>query len=243
MAGDSAEPLKTVHDIDQAGRDNQIGVLSMGSTTPLTTTYAFNDNEQMTGVALPNNVEQDAGYDGANRLVSLSAQNTSNHTLLNNLYQYGYDPLGLTSAITTTVQGVNRREKSDLRRFWCVWFFAISGHKVDACQTRRRHGPAAVNRRFSIAPIVRLSVLWYAQRNRLHRKRRGAHVSPTMESTTTNPRYASICAPLDAMERIRLRAARPWRAAASIIAKPTASSRPVHNAITDEPEPDRAAPW
>src|SRR6185437_473468 len=105
MAGASAEPLKTVHDIDQAGRDNQIGVLSMGSTTPLTTTYAFNDNEQMTGVALPNNVEQDAGYDGANRLVSLSAQNTSNHTLLNNLYQYGYDPLGLTNAITTTVQG------------------------------------------------------------------------------------------------------------------------------------------
>src|SRR6185437_15473892 len=137
-----------------SGADNQIGVLSMGSTTPLTTTYAFNDNEQMTGVALPNNVEQDAGYDGANRLVSLSAQNTSNHTLLNNVYQYGYDPLGLTSAITTTVQGVNRREKSDLRRFWCVWFFAISGHKVDACQTRRRHGPAAVNRRFSIAPIV-----------------------------------------------------------------------------------------
>jgi len=38
-------------------------------------------------------------------LTSLSAQNTSNHTLLSNLYQYGYDPLGLTSAITTTVQG------------------------------------------------------------------------------------------------------------------------------------------
>ncbi|HVD03394.1 MAG TPA: RHS repeat-associated core domain-containing protein, partial [Candidatus Dormibacteraeota bacterium] len=93
------------YNIDQAGRDNQIGVLSMGSTTPLTTTYAFNDNEQMTGVALPNNVEQDAGYDGANRLTSLSAQNTANHTLLNNLYQYGYDPLGLTTAITTTVQG------------------------------------------------------------------------------------------------------------------------------------------
>ena len=93
------------YNIDQAGRDNQIGVLSMGASTPLTTTYAFNDNEQMTGVALPNNVEQDAWYDGANRLVSLSAQNTANHTLLNNLYQYGYDPLGLTSAITTTVQG------------------------------------------------------------------------------------------------------------------------------------------
>jgi len=93
------------YNIDQAGRDNQIGVLSMDSTTPLTTTYAFNDNEQMTGVALPNNVEQDAGYDGANRLTSLSAQNTANHSLLNNSYQYGYDPLGLTSAITTTVQG------------------------------------------------------------------------------------------------------------------------------------------
>jgi len=93
------------YNVDQAGRDNQIGVLSMGASTPLTTTYAFNDNEQMTGVALPNNVEQDAGYDGANRLTSLSAQSTSNHTLLNNSYQYGYDPLGLTSAITTTVQG------------------------------------------------------------------------------------------------------------------------------------------
>jgi len=93
------------NNIDQAGRDNEIGVLSVGGTTPLTTTLAFNDDEQMTGQALPNGVEQDAQYDGANRLTGLSAQNTANHALLNNGYQYGYDPLGLTSGITTTVQG------------------------------------------------------------------------------------------------------------------------------------------
>ena len=51
---------RVTYNIDQAGRDNQIGVTSVGSTTPLTTTFAFNNNEQMTGEALPNNVEQDA---------------------------------------------------------------------------------------------------------------------------------------------------------------------------------------
>jgi YD repeat-containing protein len=50
-------------------------------------------------------VEQDTQYDRANRLISLTAQNTANHALLNNSYQYGYGPLGLTSGITTTVQG------------------------------------------------------------------------------------------------------------------------------------------
>ncbi len=59
----------------------------------------------MTGVAPPNNIEQDVQYDGANRLTQMTAENTANLTLLNNAYQYGYDPLGLTSAITTTVQG------------------------------------------------------------------------------------------------------------------------------------------
>jgi len=93
------------YNIDQLGRQNGIGVTSMGSTTPLTTTLAFNSNEQMTGQALPNNVEQDAGYDGANRLNQITAKNNTTPSLLNTVYQYGYDPLGLTSGITTTVQG------------------------------------------------------------------------------------------------------------------------------------------
>jgi YD repeat-containing protein len=44
-------------------------------------------------------------HDNANRLANLSAQNTANHALLNSSFAYGYDPLGLTSGITTTVQG------------------------------------------------------------------------------------------------------------------------------------------
>ena len=93
------------YNIDQTGQQNEIGVTSMGSTTPLTTTLAFNNNEQMTALALPNGVEQDAGYNGANRLSQVTAQNTANHALLNNLYQYGFDARGLINTITTTVQG------------------------------------------------------------------------------------------------------------------------------------------
>ncbi len=94
------------YNIDAAGRENQIGVLKHGAALPRsTTTYAFNNNEQMDRGSAAQNIEQDVQYDGANRLTQMTAQNTVNHTLLNNIYQYGYDPLGLTSAITTTVQG------------------------------------------------------------------------------------------------------------------------------------------
>ena len=94
------------YNIDQLGRQNAVGVVSIGSTTPLTTTFAFNNNDQMTAEALPNAVEQDVQYDGANRLSSLTAQNTANPALLNTSYQYGYNPLGLMASIVTTVQGV-----------------------------------------------------------------------------------------------------------------------------------------
>ena len=99
------EAGKVSYNIDQLGRQNEIGVTSVGSSTPLTTIFAFNSNEQMTGEALPNNVEQDAGYDGANRPHQITAKNNANPALLNNVYQYGYDPLGLTASIVTTVQG------------------------------------------------------------------------------------------------------------------------------------------
>ena len=99
------EAGKVSYNIDQLGRQNEIGVTGMGSSTPLTAIFAFNSNEQMTGEALPNNVEQGAGYDGANRLNQITAKNTTTPSLLNNVYQYGYDPLGLTASIVATVQG------------------------------------------------------------------------------------------------------------------------------------------
>jgi len=99
------EAGKVSYNIDQLGRQNGIGVVSMGSTTPLTTIFAFNSLEQMTAQGMPNNVEQDAGYDGANRLNQITAKNNANPALLNNVYQYGYDALGLTSSIVATVQG------------------------------------------------------------------------------------------------------------------------------------------
>ena len=99
------EAGKVSYNIDQLGRQNGIGVTSAGSSTPLTTTFAFNSLEQMTAQGMPNNVEQDAGYDGANRLNQITAKNTANPALLNNVYQYGYDALGLTSSIVATVQG------------------------------------------------------------------------------------------------------------------------------------------
>ena len=36
--------------IDQAGRDNQIGVLSLGGTTPLTTSYAYDGAGDTTAI-------------------------------------------------------------------------------------------------------------------------------------------------------------------------------------------------
>ena len=99
------EAGKVSYNIDQLGRQNEIGVTGAGSSTPLTTIFAFNSNEQMTGEALPNNVEQDAGYDGANRLSQITAKNNANPALLNTAYQYGYDALGLTGSIVATVQG------------------------------------------------------------------------------------------------------------------------------------------
>ena len=92
------EAGKVSYNIDQLGRQNGIGVVSMGSTSPLTTTFDFNSLEQMTAQGMPNNVEQDASYDGANRLNRITAKNTANPALLNTVYQYGYDALGLTAA-------------------------------------------------------------------------------------------------------------------------------------------------
>ena len=99
------EAGKVSYNIDQLGRQNEIGVTGAGSSTPLTTIFAFNSLEQMTAQGMPNNVEQDAGYDGANRLNQITAKNNANPALLNNVYQYGYDALGLTSSIVATVQG------------------------------------------------------------------------------------------------------------------------------------------
>jgi len=93
------------YNIDATGRDNQIGVQSMGASTPLTTTFAFNNNELLVGNDLPNNVQQRTTYDGANHLTQITATNAATPTVLNNSYQYGYGPVGWTTAITTTVQG------------------------------------------------------------------------------------------------------------------------------------------
>jgi YD repeat-containing protein len=93
------------YNIDATGRENQIGVQSVGASTPLTTTFAFNNNELQTGDDLPNNVQQRVTYDGASRLTQVTALNAATPTALNNSYQYGYNNVGWTSGITTTVQG------------------------------------------------------------------------------------------------------------------------------------------
>jgi len=90
--------------MDAAGRDNANGV-TVGAGAPLTTTVTLDNNSLPLNISLPNAVQQNSTYDGASRLTLMTAENTATPTALNNSYQYGYNSVGWTSGITTTVQG------------------------------------------------------------------------------------------------------------------------------------------
>lgn len=58
-----------------------------------------------TGKCVATNNRVGRGYDGASHLTSLTAQNTSNLSLLNDSFGYGYDHVGWTTSINTTLTG------------------------------------------------------------------------------------------------------------------------------------------
>ncbi len=77
-----------------------------GGTGPYTSTIGYNQNDLVTGVHVPGGVAEQAGYDAASRLISVTATgpNTgSGATTLNSAY--GYDALSRLTALTTTVNG------------------------------------------------------------------------------------------------------------------------------------------
>ena len=89
---------------DAAGRVNMITVTA-GGGTPQSSIMSFDNNSLTTGIALPNAVQQAIQYDGASRLIGITARNTANPALLNSAYTYGHGPVGWTTSVATSLGG------------------------------------------------------------------------------------------------------------------------------------------
>ena len=95
------QPLLFTYNLDPRGLLTAVGD-GMGSTS-----FAYTANKLVSGTTLPTGVREHRTYDGATRMAHLDvAGPTSGAAPLASSYDYGYDPAGLTAAITGTLNGV-----------------------------------------------------------------------------------------------------------------------------------------
>ncbi len=93
--------------LDAAGRTTSIAE-GLGGTGPYTSTNGYNQNDLPISATLPGSIQEQAGYDPNSRLISVTATgpNTGNSaTTLASAYTYGYNAVGWTTGLTTTVNG------------------------------------------------------------------------------------------------------------------------------------------
>jgi len=100
-----AVPVTSV--LDPEGRTTSIAE-NLGGSGPYTTTFGYNSNDLVTGVALPGGVGEQAAYDANSRLTHAGLTGPtsgSGATTLNSGYDYGYNAVGWTTGMTWTVNG------------------------------------------------------------------------------------------------------------------------------------------
>jgi len=96
-----AAPITTT--LDAEGRATAIGE-GLDSKTPYMSLYGYNMNDLPMTATLANGVQEGMGYDGASRLITMTA--TGPAASLGDTYAYGYDAASRTSAVTRTVGGM-----------------------------------------------------------------------------------------------------------------------------------------
>ncbi len=102
---DGSVPVTTQRDAE--GRTTSIGESAQG-TTPYTSTFGYNADDQPTTITVPGGVQELAQFDRGSRLAQVSATGPATATNpLNSGYSYGYDALGWTNAATATVNTIN----------------------------------------------------------------------------------------------------------------------------------------
>jgi len=94
-------PITTT--LDAEGRATAIGE-GLDSKTPYTSLYGYNMNDLPMTATLANGVQEGMGYDGASRLITMTA--TGPAAGLGDTYAYGYDAASRTSVVTRTVGGM-----------------------------------------------------------------------------------------------------------------------------------------
>ena len=87
---------------DAASRTTSIGESAQG-TTPYTSTFGYNADDQPTTITVPGGVQEVAQFDRGSSLTQVSATGPATATNpLNSGYNYGYDALGWTKAATAS---------------------------------------------------------------------------------------------------------------------------------------------
>ena len=98
-------PLTTV--LDPQGRATAISE-NAGGTGPYTPSFAYNSNDLPLTITIPGGVQETGRYDGASRLTHVGATGPgSGSTALSSSYDYGYNPVGWTTALTSVVNGAS----------------------------------------------------------------------------------------------------------------------------------------
>ena len=104
---DGQTPVTTTLDAD--GRATAIGE-NVAGTGPYTSTFGYDPNSNMVTATEPGGVGWTGGYDAASQLVSSAWAGPGGGPAAQTLasaYGYGYDALGRTQTVTTTVNSIN----------------------------------------------------------------------------------------------------------------------------------------
>jgi len=104
---DGQTPVTTA--LDASGRATAIGE-NLGGTGPYTSAFGYNPNSDMVTATEPGGARWAGGYDAASRLVSSAWSGPGSGSAaqtLASVYSYGYDALGRTRSVTTTVNAIN----------------------------------------------------------------------------------------------------------------------------------------